>query len=102
MFSRGRAALQVVGGNSFNGPVLPGFGVTIGNGLGASDGLDHCWRRQNVCICLANFLDGIRVHVVPVNVGNQNEGLRLGVLENFTGLAGSRLDSLSSGLDQCA
>src|ERR1700730_703082 len=41
-FSRGGAALQVVRGDSFNGPVPPGFGFSIGNGLGARDGLDHC------------------------------------------------------------
>ena len=71
--ARFRASLQVICGNGLDGPGLPGFRFSIGNGFGGGDGLNYGRRRQNFGSRLTGFLDRIGIHVVAVNVGNQNE-----------------------------
>jgi hypothetical protein len=95
------AALDVVCRDGLDAPGLPDFGFSVGDGFGCSDGLDHGGRRENFGSGLADFLDRIGIHVIAVDVGDQNE-VGFGEAGEFRGLGGIEVDGLSTGFDQRA
>src|SRR5262249_46293962 len=98
--ARLRAALQVVGGNGFYGPTLPGFRFSIRNRFCCGHGLYDGRRGHDLPPRLAYRPDLIRVHVVAMNVGDQDQvGLRLaGEIHGFGRI---QIDELAACLDQC-
>src|SRR5208283_3617806 len=100
-FSRRRPALQVVSRNRLNRPSLPALGLSIGNRLGAGHSRNHCRRRKNLRLHLSDFLDRIRIHVIAMNVRNQNE-VRSRKPRQFRRLRGIEVDDLSPSLNQRA
>ena len=100
-FAGRRATGEVVGGNGFDGPALPGFGFAIGDGLGRVDGGDDGGGGQNFGPGLGDFGDGSGIHVVEVNVGNEDE-IGFGKTRELGGFGGVEVDGLSAGFDQGA
>ena len=93
--------LEVVGGDCLDGPALPGFRFSIGERLGGGDGLRDCGRRDNLRIRLADFFDGVRIHVIAVDVGDQDE-VGFGQTRKLRRFGGIQIDRLASRLDQRA
>ena len=70
-------------------------------GLAAGHGLHDRRRSHDFGSGLADFLDRIGIHVIAVNVGDQDE-VCLWKSRELHGLGGIEVDGLSSGFDQRA
>ena len=93
--------VKVIGGDCLDGPALPRFGFTIRNWLGRRDRCHYGGRRQDVRSGLADLGDGSGIHVVGVNVGNQNE-VRFWRPDKLRRFRWVEVNGFSSRLDQRA
>ena len=99
--SGGGAAREVVGGDGFDGPLLPLAGLMVGDGFGGGKLFDDRGGSEDLRGGLAEGRDGFGIEVIGVNVGDQNE-VGFGKSGELCGLGRIDVDGFASGLNERA